>query len=59
MRNNHQKRCSGVAMILLTTMVATVLVPLVGLAIDGTIVWMIKVKLVAAADSAHWREHDP
>jgi len=52
MRNNHQKRCSGVAMILLTTMVATVLVPLVGLAIDGTIVWMIKVKLVAAADSA-------
>ena len=52
MLSKHFKRQSGSAMILLATMVATVLVPVVGLAIDGTIMWMIKVKFVAAADSA-------
>ena len=51
MRNNRHKSRSGAAMVLLTAMVATVLVPLVGLAIDGTIMWMIRIKLVAAADS--------
>ncbi|HEY2017355.1 MAG TPA: vWA domain-containing protein, partial [Bryobacteraceae bacterium] len=52
MHNNRWNRQSGIAMILLSTMVATVLVPIIGLAIDGTIMWMIKVKFVAAADSA-------
>ncbi len=52
MRTGNLKRQSGVAMIMLTAMVATVLIPTVGLAIDGTILWMIKVKLVAAADAA-------
>ncbi len=32
--------------------VATLLIPAVGLAVDGTIMWMIKLKLLAAVDSA-------
>lgn len=52
MKINRYRRQSGAAMTLLATMVATVLVPLVGLAIDGSIMWMIKVKFVAACDSA-------
>ncbi len=49
---NYPHRRRGSAMILLTTMVATVLIPVVGFAIDGTILWMLKIKLVAAADAA-------
>ena len=51
MHHNRHTRKRGSAMVLLTTMVATVLIPIVGLAIDGTILWMIKVKFVAAADA--------
>src|ERR1700730_3111065 len=42
----------GVAMIMLTVMMTTVLVPLVGLAIDGGILFMTKAKLQTAVDAA-------
>ncbi|MDQ6699318.1 MAG: VWA domain-containing protein [Acidobacteriota bacterium] len=42
----------GAALILLTLMVSTVLIPIVGLAIDGTILFLVKTKLSAAVDAA-------
>src|ERR1700676_1601041 len=42
----------GVAMIMLTVMMTTVLVPLVGLAVDGGILFMTKAKLQLAVDAA-------
>jgi Flp pilus assembly protein TadG len=52
MHNYRHNTTRGSAMILLTTMVGTVLIPLVGLAVDGTILWMLRVQFVAACDSA-------
>lgn len=42
----------GSALILLTLMMCTVLIPIVGLAIDGTILFLVKTKLSAAVDAA-------
>jgi Mg-chelatase subunit ChlD len=46
------ERERGAALILLTTMLTTVLLPLVGLAIDGSIQYLIKTKLSASVDAA-------
>lgn len=46
------RRERGAALILLTLMVATVLIPIVGLAIDGTILFFVKTKLSASVDAA-------
>jgi Flp pilus assembly protein TadG len=40
------------AVVLMTVMLGTVLLPMVGLAIDGSILFMIKAKLQAAVDAA-------
>lgn len=45
---NRRKR--GAALILLTLMLATVVIPMVGLAIDGTLLYIVKAKLSAAVD---------
>src|SRR5580693_6680021 len=42
----------GIVMIMLSMMVAVVLLPLVGLAIDGSILYLVQAKLSAAVDSA-------
>src|SRR5687767_6609150 len=42
----------GATLVLLSAMLASVLVPLVGLAIDGTMCYIVKAKLAAAADGA-------
>jgi Flp pilus assembly protein TadG len=47
-----KQRQSGAALIMLTMMLATVMVPLVGLAIDGSIMFLIKTKLSASADAS-------
>ncbi len=52
MHNYRHSARRGSAMILLTTMVGTVLIPLVGLGVDGTMLWMLRVQFVAACDSA-------
>jgi uncharacterized membrane protein len=48
----RKQRQSGAALIMLTMMLATVMVPLVGLAIDGSIMFLIKTKLSASVDAA-------
>ena len=48
----RKQRQSGAALIMLTMMLATVMVPLVGLAIDGSIMFLIKTKLSASTDAA-------
>ena len=48
--SNHRQR--GAALILLTLMVSTVLIPIVGLAIDGTILFLVKTKLSTSVDAA-------
>jgi Flp pilus assembly protein TadG len=52
MRHDSSRSRRGAALVLLTTMVATVLIPMVGLAIDGAILFLIKVKFTAATDAA-------
>lgn len=44
------RRRRGAALILLTLMLATVVLPMVGLAIDGTLLYIVKAKLSAAVD---------
>src|SRR5205085_7206840 len=48
----HETRQRGGALILMTVMVASLLIPMVGLAIDGGILFLIKAKLQAAVDAA-------
>ena len=45
-----KRRRRGAALILLTLMLATVVIPMVGLAIDGTLLYIVKAKLSAAVD---------
>src|SRR6267378_166060 len=47
-----RSRQKGITVILLSMMIGTVIVPMVGLAIDGSILFMIKAKLQAAVDAA-------
>ena len=42
----------GATLILLTFMIATIVIPLVGLAIDGSVVYWLKAKLSASVDAA-------
>lgn len=51
-RSLKRSRQTGSTMLLFTTMLALVLVPLVGLAIDGTMCYIVQAKLSAAADGA-------
>jgi Flp pilus assembly protein TadG len=44
------RRRRGAALILLTLMIATIVIPMVGLAIDGTLLYIVKAKLSAAVD---------
>src|SRR5262245_1572698 len=47
------RRCQrGATMLLLTTMLTMLLIPLVGLAIDGTMCYIVQARLSAAADGA-------
>ena len=46
--SKHETRQRGGALILMTVMVASLLIPMVGLAIDGGILFLIKAKLQAA-----------
>jgi Flp pilus assembly protein TadG len=50
MRRNERER--GASLVLLSLMVAIVIIPMVGLAIDGTIMYLVRAKLSQACDSA-------
>lgn len=50
--SSRRERQSGVALILLTLMLMTVLLPMVGLAIDVTMLYVVKAKLQGAVDGA-------
>jgi len=49
-RNRERQR--GSAMVLFITLLAFVLIPIAGLAIDASIMYVVKSKLVTAVDSA-------
>jgi Flp pilus assembly protein TadG len=51
-RNGSRHRSRGVVVVMLSLMVATVLLPLVGLAIDGSILYLVQARLSAAVDAA-------
>ncbi len=52
MQKNRRLRTRGAAIVMLSTfLIFMLLIPLVGLAIDGSILWMIKVKFTAAMDA--------
>jgi Flp pilus assembly protein TadG len=48
----RQKRQGGVALVIFSMLIFTVLIPMVGLAIDGGILFLVKEKMSAAADAA-------
>jgi len=52
LRNTRRKRQVGGSLILFTLVVALILIPLLGLAIDGAIVFWVRTKLSAAVDAA-------
>src|SRR5450755_3142917 len=50
--SNKRQRQRGIVVIMLSMMVAVVMLPLVGLAVDGTILYIVQAKLSAAVDAA-------
>jgi Flp pilus assembly protein TadG len=50
--NLRRRKQTGTAVVLFTLMVALVLIPLLGLAIDGAVVFWVRAKLSAAVDAA-------
>ena len=50
--SDARRRERGATMLLLTTMLTMMLIPLVGLAIDGTMCYIVQARLSAAADGA-------
>ncbi len=51
-RSRDNSKQQGMAMLVLAAMVGSVLIPMVGLAIDGSILFLVKTKLSASVDAA-------